>query len=352
MEPTIKRSMPDQETCWNAFQTRDRRYNGVFFCGVRSTGIYCRPTCPSRRPGRKQVEFFSSCDEAEAAGFRPCKRCQPRRLEEPGVDLVSRACRLIETSATPLSLKTLSVQLSVSPFHLHRLFKSFTGVTPHQYAVSYRRSRFKDRIRNEHDLSSAIFQSGYGSSSRLYEDASQWLGMTPGTYQRGGKGMKVFYTIVDCYLGRLLVAATGKGICAVCLADEDSALEAFLASEFPDAEITRDGAHLTTWVDAILAHLDGKLPRLDLPLDVQATAFQMRVWEELRKIPYGETRTYAQVAAAIDQPAAVRAVGRACAANPASIVTPCHRVIRSDGSLGGYRWGLVRKQALLDRERK
>ncbi len=352
MDTHIVSSMPDQETCWNAFQTRDKRFNGVFFCGVRSTGIYCRPTCPSRRPGRKQVEFFATCNDAEEAGFRPCKRCDPRRIEEPGVDLVSRACHLIENSETPVSLKVLSEQLSVSPFHLHRLFKSFTGVTPHQYAVSYQRSRFKDHIRNEHDLGSAIFSAGYGSSSRLYENASQWLGMTPATYRRGGKGMRIFYTIVDCYLGRLLVAATSKGISAVCLADEDSTLEAFLASEFPVAEIIRDGAPLATWVEAILAHLDGKLPHLDLPLDVQATAFQMRVWEELRKIPYGETRTYAQVAAAIDQPVAVRAVGRACATNPASIVTPCHRVIRSDGSLGGYRWGLDRKQALLDRERK
>jgi len=344
-------SLPDEETCWQAVQTRDRQYNGIFFCGVRSTGVYCRPTCSSRRPRRKQVVFFASCDEAEAAGFRPCKRCLPRQVEEPGVAIISRACQLIEASETPLSLNALSEQLSVSPFHLHRLFKSYTGVTPHQYSVSYRRSRFKDQIRNKNDLSSAIFGSGYGSPSRIYENASQWLGMTPATYRCGGSGMKIFYTIVDCYLGRLMVAATKRGICAVCLADEDITLETFLASEFPVAEITRDGAHFASWIDAILTHLNGKQPHLDLPLDVQATAFQMRVWEELRKIPYGETRTYAQVAAAINQPAAVRAVGRACATNPASIVTPCHRVIRSDGSLGGYRWGLKRKQALLDRER-
>jgi len=206
-------------------------------------------------------------------------------------------------------------------------------------------------MRTNPDVSSAIFESGYGSTSRLYENASQWLGMTPSTYRRGGRGMKVFFTIVDCYLGRLMVAATEQGICAVSLADEDSTLEAFLTSEFPGAEITRDGVHLAKWIATILSHLEGRQPRLDLPLDVQATAFQMRVWEELRKIPYGETRTYTQVAAAIEQPNATRAVGRACATNPVSIVTPCHRVIRSDGSLGGYRWGLNRKQALLDRER-
>lgn len=341
----------DEEICWQAVQTRDRRYNGKFFCGVRSTGIYCRPTCPSRRPRRDQVEFFASCEEAETAGYRPCKRCQPREVDEPGVAIVSQACRLIEVSDSLLSLDNLSKKLNVSPYHLHRMFKSYTGLTPRQYALSRRRSRFKARLRTKADLSSAIFESGYGSTSRLYENAPQWLGMTPATYQRGGRGMKISYVIVDSYLGRLLVAATEKGICAVSLADEDSALEDFLASEFPSAEIIRDGESLSQWVGMILDHLEGRQPHLDLPLDVQATAFQMRVWEELRKIPYGETRTYAQVAAAIDQPNATRAVGRACATNPASILTPCHRVVRSDGSLGGYRWGLKRKQALIEGER-
>jgi AraC family transcriptional regulator, regulatory protein of adaptative response / methylated-DNA-[protein]-cysteine methyltransferase len=343
----------DEQSCWQAVQTRDARFNGLVYYGVRSTGIYCRPSCPSRRPNREQVKFFQSYEEAEQAGYRPCRRCQPRQALNPDsqVELVTRACRLIESNpAESLTLNELGRQLSVSPYHLHRMFKSVTGITPHQYAAAHRVKEFKSQIKAGSDLITAMVDAGYGSNSRLYENADGQLGMTPASYRRGGSGMQINYTIVDSSLGRLLVAATDRGICAVSFADEDAALEAFLKSEYPAANIQREDVLLKRWVSAILEYLDGSQPHLDLPLDVQATAFQLRVWEELRRIPYGETRTYLQVAHAIGQPEAVRAVGHACATNPAALVTPCHRVVRTDGGMGGYRWGLERKQALLAKE--
>ena len=343
----------DEQSCWKAVQTRDERFNGLVYYGVRSTGIYCRPTCPSRRPNREQVEFFLSYEKAEQAGYRPCRRCQPRQVVDPDspVELVTRACRLIEANpGESLTLNELGRQLAVSPYHLHRLFKSVTGVTPHQYAAAHRVKEFKSQIKGGSDLVTAMVEAGYGSNSRLYETAAGQLGMTPASYRRGGSGMQINYTIVDSSLGRLLVAATGRGICAVSFADDDARLQVLLKSEYPSADIQRDDVLLKGWVNAILDYLDGSQPHLDLPLDVQATAFQLRVWEELRRIPYGETRTYSQVAHAIGQPEAVRAVGHACATNPAALVTPCHRVVRTDGGLGGYRWGLERKQALLAKE--
>src|SRR5271157_445645 len=348
-----KEKLLDEQSCWEAVQMRDERYNGLVYYGVRSTGIYCRPTCRSRRPKREQVEFFPSYEKAEQAGYRPCKRCKPRQTLDPDnpVELVTRVCRLIEMNpGETLTLNELARQLAVSPYHLHRLFKSVTGATPHQYAAANRVKEFKSQIKAGNDLVTAMLEAGYSSNSRLYETAAGQLGMTPASYRRGGSGMQINYTIVDSSLGRLLVAATALGICAVSFADEDARLTALIKSEYPAADIQRDDILLKRWVNAILAYLDGSQPHLDLPLDVQATAFQLRVWEELRRIPYGETRTYAQVAHAIGQPSAVRAVGHACATNPAALVTPCHRVVRSDGGLGGYRWGLERKQTLLARE--
>lgn len=263
-----------------------------------------------------------------------------------------RACRVIEACGEAgISLDALSRELAVSPHHLHRVFRKITGVTPRQYSAAFRLEEFKSRIRNGEALTSAIYESGYGSSSRLYEKSSSHLGMTPATYRRGGKGMSIIYTIVDSHLGRLLVAATPRGICAVSLGEKDRELEALLSAEYPAADIRRDDTYLLDRVNLLLDHLAGARPHLDLPLDLQATAFQMQVWEELRNIPYGETRTYREVAEAIGRPGAVRAVARACATNPVAIVTPCHRVIRGDGSLGGYRWGMARKEALLSREK-
>jgi AraC family transcriptional regulator of adaptative response/methylated-DNA-[protein]-cysteine methyltransferase len=297
------------------------------------------------------VIFFASFQAAEGAGFRACRRCQPDRPAAPLIERVEKACRILESEG-PLPLAELARRLDSSPFHLQRSFKSVTGVTPRQYAAQARSRQLKEHLRAGQPVTGALYEAGYGSSSRLYETAARELGMTPGEYRKGGKMMKISYTIVDSpIVGRLLVAGTGRGICSVTFGEEDSALEEALFREYPYAVIERDGESLSPWVTAILSHLAGQLPHLDLPLDVQASAFQLRVWEELRRIPYGETRTYSQVAAAIGKPAAVRAVANACAANPTALVTPCHRVIRSDGSLGGYRWGLGRKEALLAKEK-
>ncbi len=344
----------DLEKLWQAILTGDESYIGQFFYGVRSTGVYCRPGCPSRKPGKAQVEYFSTCAEAEKAGYRPCKRCQPGlgRVETAGVGLVERACQILDSQVeNPPGLEELSRALAVSPSHLHRLFKRVTGLTPHQYAAGRRLEKFKALARRGDSLSGAIYEAGYGSSSRLYEDAPDRLGMTPGSYQNGGKSMEIGFTIVDTFIGRMLVAATKKGVCAVSFGDEDKKLEAWLRMEFPQASLQRGDGAFSDWVNTLLSYLEGDRPHLELALDLQASAFQMRVWEELRRIPYGETRTYTEVANAIGRPKAVRAVANACAANPVAVVNPCHRVLRRDGSLGGYRWGIERKHALLDREK-
>lgn len=345
----------DGETRWKAVQERDARFNGMFVYGVRSTGIYCKPSCPSRRPRREHVLFLDSCDEAEREGFRACRRCDPRGgTGDPSLELVLRACRAIEAHVSegsgPVSLSALSESLGVSRHHLHRTFKAITGVTPRQYSAVHRLEQFKSLVRGGGELAGAMYGAGFGSSSRLYEKGSESLGMTPATYRRGGKGMIIDYTIVDSPLGRLLVAATGRGVCAVSFGGEDEGLESALRAEYPAAAIRRDATDLKDWVDALLEHLGGSRARLDLPLDLRATAFQLRVWEEMRKIPYGSTRSYKEIAEAIGRPSATRAVARACASNPVALVNPCHRVIRGDGSTSGYRWGAERKEILLSRE--
>jgi len=358
MEQNLLEVVPrarDEEDFWQAVLTRDARWDGVFVYGVRSTRIYCRPTCSSRRPQREKVAFFMDCDEAEAAGFRACKRCHPRQVstETMNAALVQQAIRLIEahTGDDP-SLSELSQQVGVSPSHLHRLFKTSTGLTPHQYAEAQRLNRFKHEVKDGADLTTALYNSGYSSSSRLYEKSARHLGMTPAAYRRGGAGKRINYTLVKVTLGLMLVAATEHGLCALYFGSSGEELEKALQAEYPAAERVRNEAPLKDCLDRLLRYLDGEPLELDLPLDLQATVFQLRVWQELRAIPLGETRSYSQVAEAIGRPTAVRAVARACAENPVGLVTPCHRVIRSDGSLGGYRWGLERKEALLAQERR
>jgi AraC family transcriptional regulator of adaptative response/methylated-DNA-[protein]-cysteine methyltransferase len=271
--------------------------------------------------------------------------------DHPHVALVRRACRHIEANLeTPLTLAALGAHVDLSPPHFQRVFKRVTGVTPRQYADACRLGRLKDRLRARPTVAAALYEAGYGSSSRVYERAADQLGMTPGTYQKGGPRTAIRYTLVDCALGRLLLAATERGICAVSLGNADAELEAFLRAEFPAASVARDDAELRDWVGQIVRHLAGAQPHLDLPVDVRATAFQWRVWQELCKIPYGATRSYREIAAALGQPTATRAVARACATNPIAIVVPCHRVVRGDGALAGYRWGVGRKKALLERE--
>lgn len=344
----------DEDSLWRAVLARDARLAGAFVFGVRSTGVYCRPGCPSRRPGREQVVFFATPSAAERAHFRACRRCRPQ--EGAGFDahaeLVKRVCGYIEANPDePLTLATLSRHVDISPYHLHRIFKRIVGITPHQYVRARRLSTLKAQLRKGQGVTTALYEAGYGSSSRLYEEAAVGLGMTPATYRRGGLGMRIEYTIVDCPLGRLLVAATDRGVCAVSLGDSDAELEAALKADYPAAEVHRDGGGLGEWVSALLRHLNGDQPHLHLPLDVQATGFQTRVWEQLRAIPYGSVRTYGQIARALGRPTAARAVGRACATNPVSLVIPCHRAVGQDGSLVGYRWGLDRKRLLLERER-
>jgi AraC family transcriptional regulator of adaptative response/methylated-DNA-[protein]-cysteine methyltransferase len=351
METTVR------EDWWQAVLSRNNHFDGTFVYGVRSTGIYCRPSCSARRPQRDQVIFFRMPEAAEQAGFRPCRRCRPAEavIQDPQVKRVQRLCRYIESYDSPdrpLTLAEMGDHVHVSSHHLQRTFKRIMGITPRQYAEACRLRRMKALVRKGATITRALYEAGYGSSSRLYEGASTRMGMTPGTYLRGGEGMRIRYTIVGSPLGRLLVAATGKGICAVSIGKSDPSLKTALLNEYPAAEIHWDKSGLREDITALLKYLDGKLPNLDLPLDVRVTAFQWKVYEALKAIPYGLTRTYREIAEAIGHPKAVRAVARACATNPAAMVIPCHRVVRKDGSLGGYRWGLEHKKTLLEKERK
>jgi AraC family transcriptional regulator, regulatory protein of adaptative response / methylated-DNA-[protein]-cysteine methyltransferase len=338
---------------WRIVLARDRRYDGAFVYAVRSTGIYCRPSCASRRPRRSVVTFFPIPELAEQAGFRACRRCRPAGAApaDPQVNQVREACRYLDAHPDgPATLTALSRHLATTPHQLLRAFRRVTGVTPRQYQDSRRLGRFKTQLKERQRVSPATYAAGYGSSSRVYERAAAHLGMTPAVYARGGQGMAIAFTVTPSPLGALLVAATPRGICRVALGEGATELEAALRGEFPAAEIRRDRGTLGRWVGAILRHLDGKEPHLDLPLDVRATAFQRQVWEALRRIPYGRTQSYAEVARAIGRPRATRAVAQACASNPAAIVIPCHRVVRSDGDVGGYRWGVEKKKELLARE--
>jgi AraC family transcriptional regulator of adaptative response/methylated-DNA-[protein]-cysteine methyltransferase len=342
------------ETQWQAVVAKDSRFDGQFVFAVSSTRIYCRPSCGSRRPRRDRVSFFSLPEAAEQAGFRACLRCHPREVHvvDPQVGMAREVCRLIEENdGDPLTLAMLSSEVGVSAFHLQRTFKSVMGISPSQYAEACRIGKFKQAVRGGESITNAIYDAGFGSSSRLYEHAASRLGMTPATYGKGGRGAEIKYAIIETSLGLLLVAATDKGVCSVTLGDSEAALEYDLREEFPQAEIQRVDQALKVATKVIVDHLEGKTPHIDLPLDVRATAFQQQVWEQLRAIPSGRTYSYSDVAKAIGRDKAVRAVARACAANPVALVIPCHRVIREDKSLGGYRWGLERKKKLLAEER-
>jgi AraC family transcriptional regulator of adaptative response/methylated-DNA-[protein]-cysteine methyltransferase len=292
------------------------------------------------------VRFFTAPDAAERAGFRPCRRCHPR--EDPGLRAVERACRRIENEDP--GLDALAAEIGMTPQRLARLFRRHLGVTPRQYADARKMDTFRSEVKNGRSVTAALYEAGYGSGSRLYERAPSQLGMTPAAYRRGAPGVPIAYSIVECPLGRLLVAATERGICMVSLGAAEAGLEAALYLEFPGAEIHRDDGRLRDWTAALLRQLDGTQPAAELPLDIRATGFQRRVWEELRKIPSGVTRSYGEIARAIERPTAARAVARACATNPAALVIPCHRVVRNDGALGGYRWGAERKGRLLEME--
>ncbi len=342
----------ETEVLWKAVQARDARFDGAFVFGVKTTGIFCRPSCSSKPAKRENVEFFDGIERAEFSGFRACLRCKPKQAErvDPQIELVLRALDII-TDDTEISLDELSRKLDMSPSHLQRTFKQIVGISPKKYAEVKRVERFKDELRGGSDVVTAMYESGYGSSSRLYEKAAENLGMTPAIYRKGGMGMKINYVVTDCELGNLLVARTKRGVCSVTFGDDVDAMRTALDKEFPNAEIAEDADGLKNAVDAIIKYLAGKNTRLVLPLDLQATAFQLQVWDFLRQIPYGETRSYTEVAEAIGDQKKVRAVAQACAKNRVAVVIPCHRVVASDGKLSGYRWGVERKRRLLQNEK-
>ena len=352
-EPTIP--LPDNDEAWRAVERRDPRFDGRFVYAVKSTRIYCRPSCPSRRPSRTRVTFYSAPAAAEEAGYRACRRCHPREahLAPAAAVAVERARQHIEEHPDQvLTLATLAEEVGMSPFHLQRTFKRLLGVSPREYQDALRVTRFKSRLRAGDTVSRATYEAGFGSSSRVYERSDRTLGMTPAAYRRGGAGLRITYTVVESPFGKLLVGATERGVCAVALGDSDESLLKALRGDFPRAEIERaDDVH-RDWVEEIIGNTGGGNVGLNVPLDVQGTAFQKQVWSLLRKIPPGLTRSYGEIAAALGRPKATRAVARACASNRIAVVIPCHRVVRNDGTYGGYKWGIERKQALLERERE
>ena len=340
---------------WHAVLNRDAGADGQFVYAVRSTGIYCRPICPSRRPRRAVVEFYPHTESAEHAGFRACKRCRPnaRDGDASGIDQVRRVCAALHAGTeTPRHLDDLAALAGTSQRQLHRLFKRMVGITPRQYADACRLSRFKALVKDEPGVTTALYDAGYTSSSRLYESAGERLGMTPDHYRRGAPGVALRYATTTTPLGTVLLGATDRGIAAVYLGDSDAELVDALHQEFPLAAVSLDRETLQPWLELVVRHLDGHVPSLELPLDIRATAFQRQVWQALRRIPLGQTRTYKELAQAIGRPTAARAVGQACAHNPVSLAVPCHRAVREDGGLGGYRWGLDRKRKLLAKEHR
>ena len=340
----------ETEIYWKAVEANDARFNGAFVYGVNSTGIYCKPSCASRLPKRENVLFFEDFGKAEQSGFRACLRCRPKNEKaNPQTEIVLRAAEILETEEQ-ISLADLGAAVNLSASHLQKIFKEIIGVSPKKYADMKRLEKFKAEITQGKDVTGAMYEAGYGSSSRLYENVSEKLGMTPKTYTAKGKNMKINYTITDCDLGKLLVARTVKGICAVAFGDDGKVLAENLFREYKNASVTEDNTNLKDYVEAVLANLDGTNKALDLPLDLQATAFQMRVWDILRKIPYGETLSYSDVAEKLGNKNAVRAVATACASNRVALVIPCHRVVGKSGDLSGYRWGVERKKTILERE--
>jgi len=354
LKQIVTKQIVTDENYWQAVIARDSRMDGQFVFAVSSTRIYCRPSCPSRRPHRERVSFFALPEAAEQAGYRACKRCEPRRARilDPQIEMVQQVCRYVRDNQTnALKLAELASHAGVSVFHLQRTFKSIMGVSPRQYATAEQFGAFKSNLKAGATVTDALYDAGLNSSRRLYEQASDELGMTPATYGRGGRGATIVFTTASCSFGRLLVAMTERGLCSVSIGDDDEKLEESLRKEFFAAEIVRADSKLNQVVKDVLSILEGREPHPNLPLDIRSTAFQRQVWEKLRSIPYGETMSYGEVAKALGNAGAVRAVGRACGSNPVALVIPCHRVVREDKSLGGYRWGLDRKKKILDREK-
>jgi len=350
-EPTVP-APAREEKRWQAVQRRDPAFDGQFLFAVRTTGIYCRPSCASRPAKRENVTFFETAAHAEKAGYRACKRCRPDKLSapDPQVEAVKRACERIEQAEEAPKLAELAARVGLSPYHFHRVFKAITGVTPKAYAAQTRAGRAADGLRTAGTVTEAIYDAGFNSSSRFYESTEARLGMTPSAVRRGGAGARIRFAVGEASLGAVLVAATDKGVCAILLGDDPEALVRELQDRFPRAELEGGDVDFERMVAQVVGLVEAPGQRLDLPLDIRGTAFQQKVWAALSAIPAGKTATYAEIARAIGQPKAVRAVAQACGANPLAVAIPCHRVVRSDGDLSGYRWGVERKRKLIDRE--
>ncbi len=337
---------------WKSVVARDSNADGTFYYSVKTTGVYCRPSCAARLPRRENVRFFSSRAEAEGAGFRPCKRCKPDqpRESERNAEKVAAVCRLIQTSEEPLSLRKLSETAGMSTYHFHRVFKSITGLTPKAFAAEDRAARMRTNLNSGGSITSAIYDAGYNSNARFYERSDRELGMTPTAYRDGGKGAAIRFSVGECSLGSILVAASDRGVCAILLGGDAESLVRDLQDRFPKANLIGGDPAFDLFVSKVVGFVEAPEMGLDLPLDIRGTAFQQRVWRALQQIPVGSTVTYTDIANRIGTPRSARAVAQACGANPLAVVIPCHRVVRSDGDLSGYRWGIERKSALLQRE--
>jgi AraC family transcriptional regulator of adaptative response/methylated-DNA-[protein]-cysteine methyltransferase len=346
-------SFPTDDPRWHAVERRDASADGTFYYSVATTGVYCRPSCPSRLARRENVAFHATCEEAEAAGFRPCKRCRPNQaaLAERQAAAVAKACRLIEQSAELPSLETLARIAGMSRFHFHRVFKAVTGVTPKAYGAAHRARRLRQELTRSETVTEAIYGAGFNSSGRFYAAADQVLGMTPTDYRAGGTNAEIHFAVGQCSLGSILVARSDRGVCAIFLGDDPESLVRELEDGFPNARLIGADKKFEQLVATVVGFVEAPARGLDLPLDVRGTAFQQRVWQALREIPCGSTASYADIAVRIGRPKAVRAVAQACASNAIAVAIPCHRVVRTDGALSGYRWGIERKRALLGRER-
>ena len=346
-------SSVNTDHAWEAVLSRDRRCDGRFVYAVSSTRVYCRPSCPSRRPTRNHVTFFDSVQRAEAAGYRACLRCRPQSSAgSEAEERVERSRRYLDEHADePITLRRLAAQVGLSPFHLQRTFTKLVGLSPRAYQDAKRMERFTASLKRGETVTNATYEAGFGSSSRLYARAHADLGMTPSAFRSGGMGVTLRYTTVLTAVGRMLVAVTERGIAAVSLGDTEAALVTLLHNDYPNAVLRHDKKGLEKHVHCLLKCFNGSAAVDHLPLDVKATAFQRKVWQALQQIPRGQTRSYQEIARAIGQPTAARAVARACAGNPVAVAIPCHRVVRGDGQLAGYRWGLERKQWLLALER-
>ncbi|CDG81258.1 bifunctional DNA-binding transcriptional regulator/O6-methylguanine-DNA methyltransferase Ada [Janthinobacterium agaricidamnosum] len=342
----------NDEQRWAAVRQRDSQADGQFYYSVRSTGVYCRPSCAARLALRGNVAFHDSCAAAEQAGFRPCRRCKPEQppLAERQAAMVAGICRLIDDSEDELDLDSLAAASGISRFYFHRIFKAHTGITPKAYAAARRGERLKHELVRERSITDAIYAAGFHSSGRFYAATPGLLGMTPGAFRAGGSGMAIRFAIGACSLGAILVASTDQGICAILIDDDPEFLIRDLQDRFPHAELLGADAAYEHIVARVVGLVEAPGIGLDLPLDVRGTVFQQRVWQALRAIPAGRTVSYAELAALVGAPKGARAVAGACAANPLAVAIPCHRVVRNDGALSGYRWGVERKQALLERE--